>query len=108
MTEAVQSGAVSESRYTSYLRLYEMSAQYRDWENKYETVSFHDAPCVYCNKQDTRGRLSMRWGRRFLWGCTAIGAGVVILLALILPAGFWWFLFGAALIGLGIWYIRCC
>ena len=34
VTEAVQSGAVSESRYTSYLRLYEMSAQYRDWENK--------------------------------------------------------------------------
>ena len=34
VTEAVQSGAVSESRYTSYLRLYEMSAQSRDWENK--------------------------------------------------------------------------
>lgn len=50
----------------------------------------------------------MRWGRRFLLGCTAIGIGVIILLALILPAGFWWFLSGAALIGLGIWYIHCC
>ncbi len=50
----------------------------------------------------------MRWGRRFIWGCTAIGMGIVILLALFLPAGFWWFLLGAALIGLGIWYIRCC
>ena len=34
VTEAVKRGAVSESRYASYLRLYEMSAQFRDWENK--------------------------------------------------------------------------
>ena len=50
----------------------------------------------------------MRWGRRCIWGCAAIGVGLTILLALILPAGFWWFLFGAALIAFGIWYIRCC
>lgn len=50
----------------------------------------------------------MRWGHRFMWGCAAIGLGVVILLALILPPGFWWFLGGAALIGFGLWYIRCC
>ncbi len=50
----------------------------------------------------------MRWGRRFLWGCIAIGMGIFILLALLLPAGFWWFLLGAGLIGIGIWYIRCC
>ncbi len=34
VTEAVQSGAVSMSRYSSYLRLYEMSAQHKDWEMK--------------------------------------------------------------------------
>lgn len=50
----------------------------------------------------------MRWGRRFIFGFAAIGLGVVILLALVLPAGFWWFLCGAALIGFGVWYIRCC
>ena len=50
----------------------------------------------------------MRWGRRLVFGLAAIGLGVVILLALVLPAGFWWFLCGAALIGFGIWTIRCC
>ena len=54
------------------------------------------------------GVFAVRWGRRFLWGCAAIGLGVLILLALILPPGFWWFLGGAALIGFGLWYIRCC
>ena len=31
-----------------------------------------------------------------------------ILLALVLPAEFWWFFLAACLIGLGIWYLRCC
>jgi len=31
---AVAEGAVSPSRYDSYCRLYEISAQYRDWELK--------------------------------------------------------------------------
>ena len=55
-------------------------------------------------------RFSVRrgWGRRCLLGCCAIGLGAVILLALIVPAGFWWFLAGAALIAGGIWYMRCC
>ena len=32
LTQAVGSGAVSQSRYASYLRLYELSAQHKDWE----------------------------------------------------------------------------
>ena len=32
--EAVGAGAVSRSRYASYLRLYELSAQHKDWEYK--------------------------------------------------------------------------
>ena len=50
----------------------------------------------------------MRRGRRVVFGLAAIGLGFVILLALILPAGFWWFLCAAALIGFGIGYLRCC
>ena len=34
LSEAVASGAVARSRYSSYLRLYEMSAQHKDWEFK--------------------------------------------------------------------------
>ncbi len=42
-------------------------------------------------------------------GYAAIGIGVLILLSLILPRGFWWFALGAALIAFGIWANnRCC
>ena len=34
VSQAVGAGAVSRSRYASYLRLYELSAQHKDWENK--------------------------------------------------------------------------
>lgn len=34
VTDAVACGAVSPSRYSSYLRLYELSAQHEDWEYK--------------------------------------------------------------------------
>lgn len=40
-------------------------------------------------------------------GCAAIVAGLVIILALVLPVEFWWFIFAALLIALGIWYMRC-
>jgi hypothetical protein len=50
----------------------------------------------------------VRRGRCGLWGFAAIGAGLFILLALVLPAEFWWFFLAAGLIGLGIWYLRCC
>ena len=34
VTRAVQEGQISDSRYRSYLRLYELSAQHKDWELK--------------------------------------------------------------------------
>lgn len=40
-----------------------------------------------------------RWRRV---GLIVAGAGVFIILALILPAGFWWFALGVALIAAGI------
>lgn len=50
----------------------------------------------------------MRRGRRCLWGLVAIILGLVIVLSLVLPPQFWWFLAAAVLIGFGLWYIRCC
>lgn len=50
----------------------------------------------------------MRKGRNSLWGCIAIVSGLVIVLSLVLPVEFWWFIFAAGLIGVGVWYIRCC
>ena len=50
----------------------------------------------------------MRRRRWCLLSCTAIAAGVLILLALILPTAFWWFLIAAGLIAAGIWLMRCC
>ena len=49
-----------------------------------------------------------RWRRRWLLpGLVCIALGVVIILGMILPKAFWWFLIGAALIALGVWLIRC-
>lgn len=39
-------------------------------------------------------------------GCLVILAGVLIILALVLPSGFWWFTLAIALICGGIWLIR--
>ena len=50
----------------------------------------------------------MRKGNHSIWGCVAIIAGVVIILSLVLPTEFGWFILAAALIGLGIWFIRSC
>ena len=50
----------------------------------------------------------MRRGHSFLIGFAAIGAGLFIMLALVLPSQFWWFFLAAGLIALGIWYLRCC
>ncbi len=49
----------------------------------------------------------MRWARRCVWGLCEIAAGIVILMALVLPAAFWWFLLGAGLIACGLWSLRC-
>ena len=38
----------------------------------------------------------------------AICAGLVIILSLVLPKSFWWFVLAAILIGGGVWLIRCC
>jgi len=54
------------------------------------------------------GGIFMRRGHRGFWGCTAIMAGVIIILSLVLPTAFWWFAFAAALIMLGVWFMRCC
>lgn len=43
-----------------------------------------------------------------LWGMIAIGAGVIIILSIVLPKSFWWFVLAAGLIGGGIWLMRCC
>jgi len=56
----------------------------------------------------TRGAIFVRRGRRCIWGFAAIVAGIFILLSLILPSQFWWFLIAVCLIAVGIWYLRCC
>ncbi|MBR5094275.1 MAG: hypothetical protein IK095_04200 [Oscillospiraceae bacterium] len=50
----------------------------------------------------------MRRGRCGLWGIAAIGAGIFILMALVLPSQFWWGFLALGLIGVGVWYLRCC
>lgn len=50
----------------------------------------------------------MRKGRHSLLGCLAIVAGLIIILSLVLPTQFWWFALAAALICIGVWYVRCC
>ena len=44
------------------------------------------------------GRFAVRRGRCGLWGMAAIGLGLIILLALILPSEFWWFFLAQALL----------
>ena len=42
-------------------------------------------------------------------GYICIAAGLMIILSLVLPKGFWWFLLGASLVGFGFYYnSRCC
>lgn len=40
-------------------------------------------------------------------GLIAITAGVVIMMSMILPAGFWWFMLAVLLISVGVWINRC-
>jgi len=47
-------------------------------------------------------------GRKRAIGCCAVGTGAVIILSIVLPGEFWWFVLAGALIGVGIWFIRCC
>ena len=41
-------------------------------------------------------------------GCLVVLAGVLILLSLVLPSGFWWFVLAMVLIGVGIGILRSC
>ncbi len=50
----------------------------------------------------------MRRNGMNLWGLIAIGTGVVIILSIVLPKSFWWFVLAGTLICGGIWLIRCC
>lgn len=46
--------------------------------------------------------------RNIRWGCAAVGLGIIILLALVLPEKIWWLLLAVALIYMGLRYMRCC
>ena len=50
----------------------------------------------------------MRRGCGHKWGYIAIFVGIVIIMKLILPTEFWWFVFAALLIGLGLFHMRGC
>lgn len=50
----------------------------------------------------------MRKGRRCVGAVIAISLGLFILMGVLLPGVFWWLLLSGALIGLGIWLLRCC
>ena len=52
------------------------------------------------------GRRRRRRGPSIGW--LVILAGVIIILALILPAGFWWFALAVGQIVAGIWLLRSC
>ena len=55
-----------------------------------------------------KGRVFVRRNGMNFWGLIAIGIGVVIILSIVLPKSFWWFVLAGALIGGGIWLLRCC
>lgn len=48
-----------------------------------------------------------RGGNYILIGKTAICVGIIIILALVLPSQFWWFVLGISLICIGIWLRKC-
>ena len=48
-----------------------------------------------------------RRNKRYGVGKLFIIVGTTILLAMILPVKFWWFILGISLISFGIWYNQC-
>lgn len=66
--------------------------------------------CVLCNKQGAhRGTVyAARKSAKKPVGWIIVTVGVIVLLSQILPEGFWWFLLGACLIGVGICINRNC
>lgn len=62
----------------------------------------------YCSILVEGGVLMGRgWGRGNLIGIVFIAAGTLIILGMILPKVFWWFLLGLVLIVIGVWFLRC-
>ncbi len=55
-----------------------------------------------------KGRVFMRRNNTNYLGLIAVGAGVLIILSLVLPKSFWWFALAAVLICGGVWLLRCC
>lgn len=53
-------------------------------------------------------RRSKGKGKGNIFGYVAIIAGLVMILSLILPYRFWWFILGACLIGFGIFINKRC
>ena len=51
--------------------------------------------------------MGRRRRRSNLLGLVCILAGLTIILGMILPKAFWWFLLGTALVGAGVWLLRC-
>lgn len=65
---------------------------------------------IHCreNLQAEGGALCFDGGGICFWiGIACVVAGVFIILALVLPAGFWLFALGGALIAAGVWLLRC-
>ncbi|MBS7402870.1 MAG: hypothetical protein ACI3UZ_06305 [Oscillospiraceae bacterium] len=55
-----------------------------------------------------KGGVRMRWkGNGGKIGCLTVLLGIFLLLALVLPPGFWWFVLGVLLIFVGFWIMRC-
>lgn len=46
-------------------------------------------------------------GRHPIFAMIAILLGIVIILSLVLPSQFWWFVLAACLIAFGVWLNRC-
>ena len=44
---------------------------------------------------------------KLLTGLICIIAGLVIILSMVLPAKFWWFMLGGCLIATGLYFMRC-
>lgn len=64
------------------------------------------ASCVECVEFTSQGAVFMRRGHRGKWGAVAIIAGFFIILSLVLPTSFWWFVLAGTLILLGLWFMR--
>lgn len=80
----------------------------------YQTPTFIIEPIMYRGTKRRGGFCCLREGiemrkngrPRYRIGCLVALMGVFVLLALILPTSFWWFIFGALLIYLGLCVLR--